>query len=300
VDWLHHPSYAHFRDGLIERLKRPSYTFKNLRNVIFLCGSANSAPRDALAAYLRKYHPNKLVFYAEEVWSHMAKNSASSALEMENRLAELADIVIIIVNSPGTFAELGAFSLNDRLRRKLLPILDVDHRDAPSFINTGPVRSVDTDSAYRPTIYTKLPAILGAIDEIESRLRRIPHRYRESVQDLASSPKHILFLLSDLVTIIGPVPVSHLSYYLERILGRPPSCDIETLLGLCVSLKMLAYYEVGAVRRYYRPLQGDRLIPFQHKKMFDLSEERAKFLSVLQNIPEARQILEAIEPVYAS
>ncbi len=38
---------------------------------------------------------------------------------MESDLANLADMLVIIVESPGTFAELGAFSLNKIFARDI-------------------------------------------------------------------------------------------------------------------------------------------------------------------------------------
>jgi hypothetical protein len=81
---------------------------------------------------------------------------------MESDLAALADLVIIIVESAGTFAELGAFSLSDPLRKKVLPIVDAQFRDQPSFISTGPLRWIDAESAFAETIYVSLPKILEA------------------------------------------------------------------------------------------------------------------------------------------
>ena len=62
---------------------------------------------------------------------------------MEAKLAGLSDIVIIIVESPGTLAELGAFSLSDPLRKKLLPLLDKKYRTGQSFVavlHAGPTK----------------------------------------------------------------------------------------------------------------------------------------------------------------
>jgi hypothetical protein len=74
----------------------------------------------------RKHNPKFGIFYAERVWELMVQKADRDALQMEAELAFLADLVVIIVESPGTFAELGAFSLSGPLRKKLLPIIDVE------------------------------------------------------------------------------------------------------------------------------------------------------------------------------
>jgi hypothetical protein len=88
-----------------------------LAPVIFLCGGFKSPAREALRVYLGKYDADLAVFYAEDAWSKISANPALNALQMEDYLAKLADLVIVLVESPGTFTELGAFSLSELLRK---------------------------------------------------------------------------------------------------------------------------------------------------------------------------------------
>src|SRR5437870_3249132 len=123
MPWLNHPKFVRVREEILQAVQKNEYRFRRTPNVIFLCGALNSQPRDRLAEFFRKTRKDDtLVFYAEEVWIAISKREELSALEMEAKLAALSDIVIIIVESPGTFAELGAFSLSNELRTKLLPI----------------------------------------------------------------------------------------------------------------------------------------------------------------------------------
>jgi len=132
--WLNHPKFVRVRDEILEAVRRNEYRFRRTQNVLFLCGAAQSSRRDRLAEYLRKKRKDTLVFFAEDVWAAISQIKQLSALEMEAELAALSDIVVIIVESPGTFAELGAFSLSDPLRKKLLPILDQKYRTGQSFV----------------------------------------------------------------------------------------------------------------------------------------------------------------------
>jgi len=127
VEWYEHPKYVRVRERLVSSITSPHYRFRRSEPIIFLCGGEKSAPRDTLAAYLRKHLPNTKFFYAEPVWEVIATRLQLGALAMEADLAKLADLVIVIVESPGTFAELGAFSNSDVLRRKLLAIVDSEY-----------------------------------------------------------------------------------------------------------------------------------------------------------------------------
>lgn len=165
ADWLRHPRYKPIRDDLVDRLRGDHFRFGRLPSVAFLCGARASRPREILRQFLEK-RDDIINFYAEDVWYQLAQRKLS-ALKVEGELAKISDVVIVIVESPGTFAELGAFSFFQPLRKKLLPILDKKHKEANSFINTGPVRWVDRASLFKPTIYVNLRSILEASNGIE-------------------------------------------------------------------------------------------------------------------------------------
>jgi hypothetical protein len=293
--WLEHPRYARIRDELVERVRSERYRFRRHGPSIFLCGGARSPGRERVREYLLKHVPDLLgVFYAERVWEHItAHESQLSALEMEGELAKFADMVLVIVESAGTFAELGAFSLNDTLRAKMLAIVDVKHQAEESFIMTGPVRWLDRDSAFRPTIFVSLDTILVAVGEIEERIKRIPKSKSTRVSDLSQSRSHLLFFLCDLVAVTYPTTLGMLQFYIDKIVG--PNIEIATLVGLAQAMDLLRSKNVvvqGKQYRFYAPESPSALeSPYHHRRMLDLQIQRANHVSVLLAIPEARSVL---------
>jgi hypothetical protein len=298
--WLEHPSYSPARDHLVKYLRSDNYRFRRLKPVLFLCGGFGSANRDTLRNYLFKHAPDVSVFYAERVWEHSAATTTSSALEMESDLASLADLVIVIVESPGTFAELGAFSLSEPLRRKLLPIVDSGYRGQSSFISTGPLRWIDKDSDFAPTIYVALNRILEAADEIEDRIGRVSRKRTIKVSDLAANTKQLLFFLCDLISVIHPATTEMVDYYLREIAPTllTSKISIPTLIGLALAMDLLRASPVsvgGNMRTFLSPTQPDALEhPFHHTRMLDLESLRAMQVSVLLTIPEAKAVIERL------
>jgi hypothetical protein len=289
VPWFDHPAYRPLRDELIAVFKSRSVAFGRLKNVIFLCGGFQSPRRDFLFQYLKKWATDALVFQADDVWARIASSTSLNALAMEAQLADLADAVIIIVESPGTFAELGAFSNSGPLRRKLLPILDKRYEQSQSFINTGPVSWVNADSVFKPALFVDLDSILLAADEITGRLARLNPMSRERVKNLAEHPKHLLLMLRDIVGMIGPVSAHHVEQYVKAILDADPP-HVLSLLGLAESLQLLESGRVGNETYYFVRITDD-YHPVVRKQFFDLPTERAKVLEVLQRIDSARAAL---------
>ena len=57
----------------------------------------------------------------------------------ELQLAAYVDLIVIFPSSPGSFAELGMFTVNADIGRKMLLIQKPEHKGRISFINRGPV-----------------------------------------------------------------------------------------------------------------------------------------------------------------
>src|ERR1035438_6457225 len=292
ASWLKHPRYVRLREGLVQHLRPPKYRFRRLNPIVFLCGADGSKGRDALRDYLHKYTPNLNIFYAERVWKIISDLGERDALQMEEDLAKLADLVIVIVESPGTFTELGAFSLSPSLRRKMLAIVDEKYKGDSSFIYNGPIKWIDSESIFKPTIYTNLDKILLAADEVQKRIKCIEKPRSTKLEDLATSPKHLLFFICDLVSVIYPATIPMISDYLAEI---SPSVvtngiNVPTLVGLATAMDLLRPVDVtsaSGMSTYYVPTESvDLSHPFHHSRLLYLENQRADYASVMLTIPE--------------
>ena len=250
--------------------------------------------------YIKKHHKEYLTFRAELAWevissSDNAKNV--NALALEEWLADISDIVIILVESFGTVAELGAFSLSPSLRKKLLPILDKQFERHTSFINTGPVMWVNNDSKFNPTIYTDFKTILTCIPQINDRLNR---KIKSSVSRnnlhglYLYSPKVLLFFLLYVIASLGPISakeISNLSYDIIKLKDRNKN-NTNFMLSLGIALGLFKKTQIGH-DFYYSCVDFDKF--FNHestKKMLaKILKSRARALSDLIMIPAFKKEL---------
>ena len=295
MSWFHDPRFSRVRDSVINAFKAEERSFRRLGHVIFLCGGAGSRRRDRLRSFIQQTIDRGLVFYADDVWDEIARHATINALAMESQLAVLADVVMVVVESPGTFAELGAFSISDPLRGKLLPLLDISFRHDNSFINTGPVRWIDADSRFGPAVWVDLDRILECGKELTERLSRLPSPGVVRIADLSASPKHMLFFLCDLVAVCGPATVTDLEYYVSQILEGQPEWSIMSLVGLARAMDLINSHDVGGVEYYIRPLEDGLLRTFERKRPFvDLAAERARLMGALLRTGEGREVMAVI------
>lgn len=298
--WVEQPKLSSACDRIICSLSPEHYRFRRISPVIFICGGLNSAPRDTLRAYLKGQKPDLQIFYAERVWELISTNPGLGSLKMESDLAALSDLIVIIVESPGTFAELGAFSHVEALRKKLLPIVDRQYRGANSFINTGPIRWIDAESDFRPTIWTRHNQILECADELELRIAMIPKPKPEKVSDLARSRKHLLFFICDLVAVLAPTMIDAIEFFMAKIAPAVPTAELEItlLVGLAESMGLVRKDDItddGRTVKFFSPASSEALQhPYHRIRWVSLAELRTEFLSGLQSIPEAVSVMRKV------
>ncbi len=85
------------------------------------------------------------VHYPEDLFVElMLGHQKHDLLSLENILANSVHAVAIILHSPGTLAELGAFANHPILSQKLVIVTDPKYRNRRSFINLGPIRYLQT------------------------------------------------------------------------------------------------------------------------------------------------------------
>lgn len=121
---------------------------------IFLCGgeiSNQSNARSKMATIFSKYSRYELL-YPEDLFDDLlAGQGQHSLLELENILADSVDAIVLFPESPGSFAELGAFSNNKELAKKMVVVANKKFKSDKSFINYGPNRLIKSSKTGKIT-----------------------------------------------------------------------------------------------------------------------------------------------------
>ncbi|EAT6679566.1 UDP-3-O-(3-hydroxymyristoyl)glucosamine N-acyltransferase, partial [Salmonella enterica] len=117
------------------------------KKVIFICGKDKSdkeSYRFKISQLLER-NTNYQLAYPEDLFEDLFEDllegqANNSLLSLEQQLAEAVDLIILIPESPGSFAELGAFSTRKELAEKMLVLRQNKYKADKSFINHGPIR----------------------------------------------------------------------------------------------------------------------------------------------------------------
>ncbi|MDR5907869.1 retron St85 family effector protein [Franzmannia qiaohouensis] len=129
---------------------------------IFLCGGAASHDPSAPTS-LRQLllppagpilpFPDFTVLLAENAAAAFAKTSFDDLLEHEQVISAIADAVILIVESPGSLCELGAFVKIDEIAKKLIIVMQGKYLRGASFVTKGALRHHEIKYGREPLGY---------------------------------------------------------------------------------------------------------------------------------------------------
>lgn len=234
----------------------------NTPRLVFLCGGPSkdaSAPGEFQSArdYFFRYIKTKLpaigtrVRLAENLGRWYDHDTFRDLLEVEEYIAEFAELIIIFVESAGSIAELGAFSALRTVQPKILAVVNKNFRE-PSFISEGPVRrlqQLDGSSVYkyawdRSTERLNDPSTLAVFDELCEEIgglleARQAGQKKEHSLDL-NSHGHAMLMVADLIDIVFASTRTEIQECLKA-LGR--SIDKSTLQKYLFLLKDLKIIE---------------------------------------------------------
>ena len=219
-------------------------------------------------------------------------------LDVENEISAFADNIVVVLEGPSSFTELGAFSHNSELRKKLIVINDSKFRDSKSFINMGPIRAIEEISGKDYIINYKMNedgvCRLDSIGDIYDPLFEIlkePIQKKPSAVSLEECNPSINFtkksvmMVHDLVYFSGPVEHKELVEILLLIFGKHSFKAKEhaailvaanflerTKEGFYKSLLRKPYYEysfdtnslISTCRNYMLKFHPDRIRIYGH------------------------------------
>lgn len=257
-------------------LKAGPFFLARADQLIFLCG-ANTAPghpsprRTALKRFIEDISSLYHVVYAEGVFTELTKiaQNRKNVLDLEHEISRIADKIVIVLESPSAFCELGAFA-HPALRDKLVVVNDTRFQMETSFINTGPLAAlVECES---PVLWypmssnsaSKVDGIGAVFAQLEQALypKTVSGRIRVD-QDLAKleANKLSLYFVHDLVLFTGPVTHDELVSVLMQLFGDRSFDMLKRLLGVLRSANLILSRKVEDVW-VYRALKDEPYLQY--------------------------------------
>lgn len=227
--------------------------------LIFLCGANRTAGipsvrREAVKRFIENISSEYRVLYAETVFNELSKiGNNRNVLDLEHEISDIADKVVIILESPSAFCELGAFA-HPTLRKKLIVINDSQFQDSSSFINSGPIAAAF--EAKSPVLWypmesdgvSRLDGIGAIFNDLKVAMNPHPlsgsSKILEDISKLRPN-KTSLYFVHDLVLLTGPISYDELIAVLIAGFGHKPYDMLKRLLGVLRAADLIQSDSIG-------------------------------------------------------
>lgn len=175
--------------------------FDDSQKTIFLCGKDKSDKKSLRYKFSTFLSQEKGIYltYPEDLFEDLLEGQGkNSLLSLETQLADSVDLIVLIPESPGSFAELGAFSMDKELAKKMLVMRLGEYKSGKSFINHGPIRLVRTHGGeifdipknFDEKNPKHVKSVLGKIKETLPSGRK-----KKELDNILLYSKHVLLLI---------------------------------------------------------------------------------------------------------
>lgn len=264
----------------------------DLSSFVFLCGANKptrevSERRKALMEFAQTHLPHTRFFIAEKMFATLQEEGhKGNLLDVEQLISDFSDYVLIVLESPSSFAELGAFS-HKTLREKLIVINDTKFIHEDSFINLGPVAAIKESVGSERILDYKMSddgvvtkdAIGDTFFGLHDLLKTpISTRARTAKLDALHPGKNFnkysAMFLHDIVYLTGPLLYKEIIEVLLRLFGKANFNNVAHMLAI------LSAFE--SVERNEKGLYRSKMEGFYFQFSFDVGPIVATFRNYIQ------------------
>ncbi len=119
-------------------------------SVVFLCGGAISNSDENAKVFRDAFYRTVLgapvdyrIILAEDAEPLTTDAGYNDLLSFESDIAQVVGAILLFVESPGSLAELGAFSAISTIAPSLIAVLDEYYYNQSSFVRNGPVKFLE-------------------------------------------------------------------------------------------------------------------------------------------------------------
>jgi len=220
---------------------------------LFLCGGGSAEElrfRRQIGKKISQIKSKYLysVYYPEDMFIELILgHQRKDLLSLEDLLATGANCVVILLQSPGTFSELGAFTNYSELKNKLVVVIEPKYKHSRSFISLGPIRFLETRTQSKVLYYRMDTSNLDFLSKEIAEASRNIARHSTPINDLSNPIASCKFYLS-LIYVFDLISKDYLSALIEKLADNESTDKItaltvyEAVLGGLFSERKIAYF----------------------------------------------------------
>lgn len=260
------------RRAFLARVDLTKTRIRNFGGFVFLCGGRSDSSFAPILS-VRHLIYNELTSgkhadiadrlkFAEDIQDWFRGGVYKDLVTFEEHLAGLSDVIVLVIESPGAIAELGAFAVSPAISDRLLVLVAELHYEQDSFIKLGPIKRLENKNSDSVLVYDwhdlqldnqverfdklrdEMPSIVGAIRSFMSL---------ETTERIFKSEdtSHQMLLICDLVDLFGALPYKEIQEYFSFLSIEITSEKLDQYLFLLEKCGLLRIKAKGHGRYFY-------------------------------------------------
>ena len=311
-----------FEETLIETFEKFSIDkFKvNLENHhLFVCGGEVDVKaqsplsfRHHFISYSATNYPliHDAIVQAETFKDYFKENAYPDLLVFEEEIANLASLVLIFLESPGSLVELGMFCTKPDFYNKLLIVVPQEEVSAEdSFIYLGPLENIKKKE---PTAVAVYPWPQQEVDYDQEHLEDLCISIDEKLSVLPknvefdfSNSGHVALLIAELIRINYPILLSEIELALLALGLDIKQSEISRHIYLLNKLEIIESLFYSRYRYYYSQQPTKRIFNFGKMTTGSGFDEQKNRMKIQQSFvscddPQSRKRRNAMRQILLS
>ncbi len=264
------------REEFLARVNFSDTRVRAFTGFLFLCGGLHSTSQyqPLLSARHVLYHElvsgrhsdlASRLKLAEDIQDWFRDGKYGDLVTFEEHLAGLSSVILLVVESPGSIAELGAFAVTPAINSRLIALIDEQHFEAESFIRLGPINRLENDTGRKVLVHDwhevdalgrKSPAYEQLAPDLSSILSDVRELLNDQIGEQVfrkSEPGHTMILICELCDLFGALSQQDIGRYLTIVDASIAAERVDQYLFLLEKCEVLRVKAKGQGRYYHAP-----------------------------------------------
>ena len=281
-----HPSSDKLLGYIKTQFETNRFIKKKDRHLIFLCGGSVSprsrSLRKKFIRYSQKSLPKFRFILAETVVKDISEYNDPHFLniaDFETFIADTSDCLLIFPESPGSIAEIGYFSNNEKTVRKILAVTDLN-RQHDSFIYIGPIDKINSKSIFKSVVIDyKKPDFEPIKKRLNNRLPTSKGKHFPFKDFLGYTVQERLYVVFQLLIIFSALSLEGLVDCINKIFGNYKLEEIKHFISFLVAAEYVR--RIGEYGHYFVPVKS--VEGFLELRKGNIEDIKMKALSFYQS-----------------
>ena len=286
------------KEVLLAKIDLSASRLKPYQGFVFLCGGPTDvrsptpiSVRDAIYRELVKHRDiDGRIRVAEDYKDWSSEAIYRDLVSFESHLAELSSVIVLVLESPGSIAELGLFSVIEEFKEKLLVFVETDHYQSDSFIRLGPINYLEkiyqnTAECHRWMQGTGRFAVFdpAAAEQLQPELAEaVRVRAAKPTPERVFKPTNWLdgaLLVCDLLGLCSALTLREIRQLLDQLGCARTESDVRQLVFLLQRVGLIAMEPKGD-QRFYVSIEDKQYLHLAFRdKTFDAMRFRSDLIT---------------------